>query len=43
LAGISFTPEQLAEEIKKHLPDFEMSYTQITTQGRQLPIAGQNL
>jgi nucleoside-diphosphate-sugar epimerase len=27
LAGISFTPEQLAEEIKKHLPDFEMSYT----------------
>jgi nucleoside-diphosphate-sugar epimerase len=27
LAGISFTPEQLAEEIKKHLPNFEMSYT----------------
>nr|WP_067056041.1 NAD-dependent epimerase/dehydratase family protein [Mucilaginibacter sp. L294] len=26
LAGISFTPEQLAEEIKKHLPGFEMSY-----------------
>jgi nucleoside-diphosphate-sugar epimerase len=26
LAGISFTPELLAEEIKKHLPNFEMSY-----------------
>ncbi|MFD0794280.1 NAD-dependent epimerase/dehydratase family protein [Mucilaginibacter litoreus] len=26
LAGISFTPEQLAAEITKHLPDFEMSY-----------------
>jgi nucleoside-diphosphate-sugar epimerase len=26
LAGISFTPELLAQEIKKHLPDFEMSY-----------------
>lgn len=26
LAGISFTPEQLAEEIKKHIPGFEMSY-----------------
>jgi nucleoside-diphosphate-sugar epimerase len=26
LAGISFTPEQLAEEIKRHLPAFEMSY-----------------
>ncbi|MEB0248831.1 MULTISPECIES: NAD-dependent epimerase/dehydratase family protein [unclassified Mucilaginibacter] len=26
LAGISFTPEQLAEEIKKHIPEFEMSY-----------------
>ncbi|GGH18882.1 NAD-dependent epimerase/dehydratase family protein [Mucilaginibacter phyllosphaerae] len=26
LAGISFTPEQLAAEIKKHIPDFEMSY-----------------
>ena len=26
LAGISFTPAQLATEIKKHLPDFEISY-----------------
>ncbi len=26
LAGISVTPEQLAEEIKKHIPEFEMSY-----------------
>jgi nucleoside-diphosphate-sugar epimerase len=26
LAGISFTPEQLADEIKKHLPSFEISY-----------------
>ncbi|EHQ29973.1 NAD-dependent epimerase/dehydratase family protein [Mucilaginibacter paludis] len=26
LAGISFTPRTLAEEIKKHLPGFEMSY-----------------
>jgi len=27
LGGISFTPSQLAEEIKKHLPDFKMSYS----------------
>src|SRR6201996_9155970 len=27
LAGISFTPTQLAEEIKKIIPDFQMSYT----------------
>ena len=26
LAGISFTPKQLAVEIKKHIPDFEMTY-----------------
>lgn len=26
LAGISFTPAQLATEIKKHLPEFEISY-----------------
>lgn len=26
LAGISFTPETLAAEIKKHLPEFKMSY-----------------
>ncbi|MGY3214683.1 NAD-dependent epimerase/dehydratase family protein [Mucilaginibacter sp. HD30] len=26
LAGISFTPEQLSEEIKKHLPGFEITY-----------------
>ena len=26
LAGISFTPETLASEIKKHLPDFAISY-----------------
>lgn len=29
LAGISFTPTQLAEEIKKHIPAFEISYTDI--------------
>jgi nucleoside-diphosphate-sugar epimerase len=28
LAGMSFTPAQLAAEIKKHLPDFEISYKQ---------------
>jgi nucleoside-diphosphate-sugar epimerase len=27
LGGISFTPAQLADEIKKHLPDFEISYS----------------
>eukprot|EP01089_Gocevia_fonbrunei_P017750 TRINITY_DN5848_c0_g1_i3.p1 TRINITY_DN5848_c0_g1~~TRINITY_DN5848_c0_g1_i3.p1 ORF type:complete len:217 (+),score=41.64 TRINITY_DN5848_c0_g1_i3:418-1068(+) len=27
LAAVSFTPEQLAEEIKKHIPEFEISYT----------------
>nr|5Z75_A Chain A, Artificial L-threonine 3-dehydrogenase [synthetic construct]5Z75_B Chain B, Artificial L-threonine 3-dehydrogenase [synthetic construct]5Z75_C Chain C, Artificial L-threonine 3-dehydrogenase [synthetic construct]5Z75_D Chain D, Artificial L-threonine 3-dehydrogenase [synthetic construct] len=26
LAGMSFTPEEIAEEIKKHIPDFEISY-----------------
>ena len=26
LAGISFTPKQLASEVKKHIPDFEMTY-----------------
>jgi nucleoside-diphosphate-sugar epimerase len=26
LAGISFSPKQIAEEIKKHLPDFTISY-----------------
>jgi nucleoside-diphosphate-sugar epimerase len=26
LAGISFTPEQIAAEIKKHIPDFSISY-----------------
>lgn len=26
LAGISFTPEQIAQEIKKHIPDFTISY-----------------
>ena len=26
LAGISFTPEQIAAEIQKHIPDFTMSY-----------------
>ena len=26
LAGVSFTPEQLAGEIKKHIPEFEISY-----------------
>jgi nucleoside-diphosphate-sugar epimerase len=28
LAGVSFTPAQLADEIKKHIPDFEMSYAE---------------
>jgi len=28
LAGISFTPAQLAAEIKKHIPGFEISYSQ---------------
>lgn len=27
LAGISFTPQQLAVEIKKHIPDFKISYS----------------
>jgi nucleoside-diphosphate-sugar epimerase len=27
LGGISFTPAQLADEIKKHIPGFEMSYS----------------
>ena len=26
LGGISFTPKQIAEEIKKHIPDFTISY-----------------
>lgn len=26
LAGISFTPEQISKEIKKHIPDFEIFY-----------------
>ena len=26
LAGISFTPAEIATEIKKHLPNFEISY-----------------
>ncbi len=26
IAGISFDPETIAEEIKKHIPDFEMTY-----------------
>ncbi|MCF6365457.1 MAG: NAD-dependent epimerase/dehydratase family protein [Bacteroidales bacterium] len=26
VGGISFTPKQLSEEIKKHIPDFEISY-----------------
>jgi nucleoside-diphosphate-sugar epimerase len=26
LAGISFAPKQIAEEITKHLPNFEMTY-----------------
>ena len=28
LAGISFTPAQLADEIKKHIPGFEISYSE---------------
>ena len=27
LAGISFSPVEIAEEIKKHIPDFSISYT----------------
>lgn len=27
-AGVSFTPEVLADEIKKHIPDFKLSYTE---------------
>jgi len=26
LAAISFTPEEMATEIKKHIPEFEISY-----------------
>ena len=26
LAGISFTPKQIAAEVSKHIPNFEMSY-----------------
>ncbi|GAA4338014.1 NAD-dependent epimerase/dehydratase family protein [Mucilaginibacter gynuensis] len=33
LAGLSFTPEQLGEEIKKHIPGFELSY--VDTDPRQ--------
>jgi len=29
LGGISFTPTQLANEIKKHLPNFEISYVEV--------------
>jgi len=28
LAGVSFTPAQLANEIKKHIPEFEISYAE---------------
>jgi nucleoside-diphosphate-sugar epimerase len=27
LAGVSFTPAQIGEEIKKHIPNFEISYS----------------
>ena len=26
-SGVSFNPEDLASEIKKHIPDFKLSYT----------------
>ena len=28
VAGISFTPRELADQIKKHIPEFEISYSQ---------------
>ena len=33
LAGVSFTPKQLAEEIRKHIPDFKMDYSPDFRQG----------
>tara|TARA_B110000305_G_scaffold235527_1_gene295298 strand:+ start:92 stop:1051 length:960 start_codon:yes stop_codon:yes gene_type:complete len=27
LAGVTFTPKQIADEIKKHIPDFEINYS----------------
>ena len=27
LAGISFTPDQIASEIRKHIPEFRISYS----------------
>jgi nucleoside-diphosphate-sugar epimerase len=33
LAGVSFTPKQLAEEIKKHIPAFTISYSPDFRQG----------
>ena len=26
LAGVSFTPKKIADEVSKHIPNFEMSY-----------------
>jgi nucleoside-diphosphate-sugar epimerase len=27
IGGVSFSPKELADEIKKHIPDFEIVYT----------------
>ena len=41
LAAMSFTPKQIGEEIKKHYPNFELSYNLISV--RKLPIVGDSI